>query len=41
MINEFIFNCKKWKNIEYDFNKNSKGNNCTLNIYASNKVSVN
>lgn len=38
MIKEYLFNCKKWRNIQYDFNKLPNESNCSLSIYMSSQV---
>ena len=40
MINQYILNAKKWRNIQYDFNQNSTVNNCTLNVHTANQVTI-
>ena len=37
-INEYLLNCKIWKNIQYDFNQNGSSSNCSLNVFAGVQV---
>ena len=37
-INEYLLNCKNWKNIQYDFNQNGSSDNCSLNVFAGGQV---